>query len=234
MKPRLYQNEEDGLADNAGKREALWTLKNVLVEALKLLHPFMPFITEALYQSIGDTEDSIMVSSWPVMRSEWSFPAEEAEIETIKDAVRAIRAVRTSMNVPPSKKARAFVVSSEEKIRKVFEKDRLFFASLASASEVIVQTDRTGIAEDAVSTLIHNASIFLPMEELVDVEKEIERLTKEKKRLEGELKRSNGMLHNEKFLSRAPEAKVAEEKAKLEKYEQLMAQVDERLSQLAR
>ena len=234
VKPRLYQNEEDGLADNAGKREALWTLKNVLVEALKLLHPFMPFITEALYQSIGDTEDSIMVSSWPVMRSEWSFPAEEAEIETIKDAVRAIRAVRTSMNVPPSKKARTFVVSPEEKIRKVFEKDRLFFASLASASEVIVQTDRTGIAEDAVSTLIHNASIFLPMEELVDVEKEIERLTKEKKRLEGELNRSNGMLHNEKFLSRAPEAKVAEEKAKLEKYEQLMAQVDERLSQLAR
>ena len=234
VKPRLYQNDEDGLADNAGKREALWTLKNVLVEALKLLHPFMPFITEALYQSIGDTEDSIMVSSWPVVRSEWSFPAEEAEIETIKDAVRAIRAVRTSMNVPPSKKARAFVVSPEEKIRKVFEKDRLFFASLASASEVIVQTDRTGIAEDAVSTLIHNASIFLPMEELVDVEKEIERLTKEKKRLEGELKRSNGMLHNEKFLSRAPEAKVAEEKAKLEKYEQLMAQVDERLSQLAK
>ena len=234
VKPRLYQNDEDGLADNAGKREALWTLKNVLVEALKLLHPFMPFITEELYQSIGDTEDSIMVSSWPVVRSEWSFPAEEAEIETIKDAVRAIRAVRTSMNVPPSKKARAFVVSPEEKIRKVFEKDRLFFASLASASEVIVQTDRTGIAEDAVSTLIHNASIFLPMEELVDVEKEIERLTKEKKRLEGELKRSNGMLHNEKFLSRAPEAKVAEEKAKLEKYEQLMAQVDERLSQLAR
>ena len=240
VKPRLYQetseeNTTEGQAALAGgKGAALWTLKHVLVQALKLLHPFMPFITEALYQSVNDTDDSIMVSDWPVFREEWNFAAEEAEIETIKDAVRAIRAVRTSMNVPPSKKARVFLVSQDEKIRGAFEKDRLFFASLASASEVFIRQDRTGIAEDAVSTLIHNASIFLPMEELVDIEKEIARLTKEKKRLEGELARSNGMLHNERFLSKAPAQKVAQEKEKLAKYEQLMAQVMERLSQLAK
>lgn len=228
VKPRLY------LDTDPTKSAALWTLKHTLEQALKLLHPFMPFLTEALYQSVNDSDDSIMVSEWPVYRPDWSFEAEEEEIETIKDAVRAIRAVRTSMNVPPSKKARVFVVSQEEKIRETFEKDRLFFASLASASEVIVQEDRSGIAEDAVSTLIHHASIFIPMEELVDIGKEIERLTKEKQKLEGELKRSRGMLQNEKFLSKAPQAKVDEEKAKLAKYEQLMEQVTERLAQLAR
>ena len=194
----------------------------------------MPFITEALFQSVNDTDDSIMVSAWPVYRQDWNFASEEEEIETIKDAVRAIRAVRTSMNVPPSKKARVFVVSGDEKIREIFEKDRLFFASLSSASEVLTQADREGIAEDAVSTLIQNASIFIPMEELVDIGKEIERLTKEKKRLEQELKRSRGMLQNEKFLSKAPAQKVEEEKGKLAKYEKLMEQVSERLSQLAR
>ncbi len=226
VKPRLYSDTDPT------KGAALWTLKYVLVQGLKLLHPFMPFITEALYQSVNDTEDSIMVSEWPVYRQEWNYAEEEAEIETIKDAVRAIRAVRTSMNVPPSKKARMFVVSSDAGIRATFEKDRLFFASLAGASEVTVQEDRTGIADDAVSTLIHNASIFIPMEELVDIAKEIERLNKEKQKLEGELKRSRGMLHNEKFLSKAPAAKVEEEKAKLARYEQLMEQVLERLSQL--
>ena len=209
-------------------------MKHTLIQALKLLHPFMPFITEALFQSVNDTDDSIMVSAWPVYRQDWNFASEEEEIETIKDAVRAIRAVRTSMNVPPSKKARVFVVSGDEKIREIFEKDRLFFASLSSASEVLTQADREGIAEDAVSTLIHNASIFIPMEELVDIGKEIERLTKEKKRLEQELKRSRGMLQNEKFLSKAPAQKVEEEKGKLAKYEKLMEQVSERLSQLAR
>ncbi len=226
VKPRLYEE------DNATKAAALWTLKHTLVQGLRLLHPFMPFITEALYQSVNDTEDSIMVSAWPEYTDELCFTAEEEEIETIKDAVRAIRTVRTSMNVPPSRKAKVYVVSDNALIRETFEKDSLFFASLAGASEVMVQEDKTGIADDAVSTLIHNAAIYIPMEELVDIEKEIERLEKEKKRLEGELKRSRGMLHNEKFLAKAPEQKVAEEKAKLEKYEQLMSQVDERLSQL--
>ena len=136
------------------------------------------------------------------------------------------------MNVAPSRKAKVYVVSEDAGIRNIFEKGRLFFASLGSASEVIVQADKSGIADDAVSTLIHNASIYIPMEELVDIAKEIERLEKERGKLEGELKRSNGMLKNEKFLSKAPAQKIEEEKAKLEKYQKLMEQVVERLSQL--
>ena len=226
VKPRLYSEEDPT------KAAALWTLKQTLVQGLRLLHPFMPFITEALYQSVNDTDDSIMVSPWPVYKEEWNFASEETEIGTIKDAVRAIRTVRTSMNVAPSRKAKVYVVSQDAGIRKIFEKGRLFFASLGSASEVIVQEDKSGIADDAVSTLIHNASIYIPMEELVDIAKEIERLEKERVKLEGELKRSNGMLKNERFLSKAPAQKVEEEKAKLAKYQKLMDQVTERLSQL--
>jgi valyl-tRNA synthetase len=228
VKLRMYNDADET------KTAALWTLKTVLTQALKLLHPFMPFITEELFLSLQDEEESIMISAWPQYREEWNFAAEENEIGTIKDAVRAIRAVRTSMNVAPARRARVFVVSEDETVRSIFEQDKVFFSALGSASEVFVQSDRSGIADDAVSTLIHNASIFLPMEELVDIEKEIARLTKEKKRLEGELARSNGMLHNERFLSKAPAQKVAQEKEKLAKYEQLMAQVMERLSQLAK
>jgi len=226
VKPRLYSDSDDT------KTAALWTLKTVLVQALKLLHPFMPFITEELYQTVLDTDCSIMVSDWPVFRDEWNFTEEENEIDAIKDAVRAIRAVRTGMNVAPSRKAKVFVVSADAGIRSIFERDRLVFAALGSASEVIVQGDKGGIAEDAVSALIHNASIFMPMEELVDIHMETERLEKEAKRLQEELRRSNGMLNNERFLSKAPASKVEEERSKLAKYEQLMAQVTERLSQL--
>ena len=228
VKPRLYSE------DDPTKAAALWTLRTVLIRGIKLLHPFMPFLTEELFGSVQEKEASIMVSDWPVFRADWDFAREEQEIETVKEAVRAIRAVRTSMNVPPSKKAKVFVVSAHEDVRAVFEKNRLFFAALGSASDAAVQADRAGIAEDAVSTLIHNASIFIPMEELVDIEKEIERLRKEKGRLEGELKRSRGMLGNQKFLANAPAEKVEEEKAKLAKYEQLMQQVEERLGQLSR
>ena len=124
------------------------------------------------------------------------------------------------------------VVSDDEEVRGIFERNRVFFAALGMASEVKVQKDKEGVAESSASCVIHNATIFMPMEELVDVSKEIERLEKEQKRLEGELKRSDSMLGNERFLSKAPEAKVAEEKAKREKYAQLMRQVTERLQQL--
>ena len=153
-------------------------------------------------------------------------------METIKEAVRAIRNVRSDMNVPPSKKAQVYVVSGEKEIRDIFEDGKLFFATLGYASQVTVQEDKTGIPENAVSALIHQAAIYMPLAELVDVEKEIERLKGEEKRLEKELARSHGMLGNEKFISRAPEAKIQEEKAKLEKYTAMMEQVKERLAQL--
>lgn len=155
-------------------------------------------------------------------------------METIKEAVRAIRNVRTSMNVPPSRKATVYVVSEAEDILGVFERSRSFFAALGYAGEVILQRDKSGIDEDAVSAVIHKAVIYIPFAELVDVEKEIERLRAEEKRLNGELARSNGMLNNEKFVSRAPEAKIAEERAKLEKYTQMMEQVKARLAQLVK
>ncbi len=227
VKPRLY-NTDDAESQNA----ALWTLKTVLIDALKLLHPYMPFITEEIFCTIQDEEESIMISKWPEYREDRNFPKEEKDIETIKAAVRGIRNVRSEMNVAPSKKAEVFVVSEKEDIRRTFEEGKLFFASLAYASEVNIQTDKTGIADDAVSVVIPDATLYIPFAELVDIAQEIERLTKEAERLTGELNRSRGMLSNERFISKAPEAKVAEEKAKLEKYEQMMAQVQERLAQL--
>ena len=173
-----------------------------------------------------------MISAWPQYEERLRFPKEEKSVETIKEAVRAIRNVRSSMNVPPSKKAQVFVVSENEAVRNIFETGKIFFESLSSASQVTVQTDKTGIADDAVSAVIHQAVLYLPSADLVDIEKEIERLTKEEKRLTGELARVNGMLSNEKFLGRAPEAKIAEERLKQEKYAQMMAQVKERLAQL--
>ncbi len=226
VKPRLYQ-ENDGT-----KEAALWTLKMVLTTSLKLLHPFMPFVTEEIFCTIQEKEESIMISRWPEYRNGWDYEEEEHSVETIKEAVRGIRNVRTSMNVPPSKKAKVFVVSENEKIREIFEHGKIFFATLGYASEVMIQKEKEGISEDAVSAVIPEAVIYMPFAELVDIEKEIERLTKEQERLEQELARVNGMLNNEKFISKAPEAKIKEEREKLTKYTQMMIQVKERLKQL--
>ena len=226
VKPRLY-NEED-----TTKAAALFTLKKVLTISLKLLHPYMPFITEEIFCSLQDEEESIMVSEWPVFEEEFDFKAEENEVEMIKNAVRNIRNLRADMNVPPSKKASVYVVSEKEEVRRVFEDSKVFFATLGYASEVHVQADKAGIAEDAVSTVIPDAVIYMPFAELVDVEKEIARLEKEAGRLEGEIKRAKGMLSNERFVSKAPAAKVEAEKEKLEKYTAMAAQIAERLSQL--
>ena len=192
----------------------------------------MPFVTEEIFCTLQEEEESIMISSWPVYREDWNYAAEEKDIEIIKEAVRGIRNVRSSMNVPPSKKARVFVVSDREDIKNAFTQGRLFFASLAYASEVTVQTDRSGIADDAVTVVIAGATCYIPFAELVDIAQEIERLEKEEKKLQGELARVNGMLNNERFLSKAPESKIAEEKEKLEKYTQMMEQVRERLAAL--
>ncbi len=227
VKPRLY-NSDDAKSQNA----ALWTLKTVLIDALKLLHPYMPFITEEIFCTLQSEEESIMISSWPVYAQERCFAEDERNIEAIKEAVRGIRNVRTSMNVAPSKKARVFVVSDKEDVRRIFEDGKLFFASLAYASDVVIQADKAGIAQDAVSVVIANADIYIPFEELVDIKQEIERLEKEQKRLDGELARVNGMLSNERFMSKAPEAKIAEEKEKLAKYTQMRQQVTKRLAQL--
>ena len=228
VKPRLY-NDED-----TTKNAAIWTLKNVLIDALKLLHPYMPFITEEIFCNIQDDEESIMISSWPVYDEKFNFPDEEVAIQTIKEAVRNIRNVRAQMNVAPSRKAKVYVVSEDALIRDIFENGRVFFATLAYASEVAVQSDKSGIPDDAVSAVIPGAVLYIPFAELVDIDKEIERLKKEEGRLNGEIKRCEGMLGNEKFISKAPQAKIDEEKAKLEKYQQMLAQVRERLQALTK
>ena len=227
VKPRLY-NSDDAKSQNA----SLYTLKSVLIDALKLLHPYMPFITEEIFCTLQSEEESIMISRWPEYSEDKNYPKEEKDIEIIKEAVRGIRNIRTEMNVAPSKKATVYVVSEDEGIRRTFEEGKLFFATLSYASEVLVQKDKTGIADDAVSVMIAGAALYIPFAELVDIQAEIERLEKEEKRLAGEIARCEGMLKNEKFISKAPEAKVAEEKEKLAKYTNLAEQVKARLAQL--
>ena len=226
VKPRLY-NDEDKT-----KAAALWTLKTVLINALKLLHPYMPFITEEIFCNVQNEEESIMISKWPEYKDEWNFEEDEKAVELIKEAVRGIRNTRTGMNVPPSRKAKVFVVSEFEEVRNIFENSKAFFATLGYASEVAVQSDKTGIAEDAVSVLIHQAALYMPFADLVDIDKEIERLTKEEDKMNKEIKRAQGMLSNPKFVDKAPADKVQAEKDKLEKYTQMLAQIQERLAAL--
>ena len=227
-KVRLYKKEEDPKAANA----ALWVLKTVLTNALKMLHPYMPFITEEIYCTLCPEEETIMLAPWPEYTEEWVFPIAEAAVEKIKELVKGVRNTRSEMNVPPSRKAKYYIVSADSMLRKVFEENTDRFAHLISASEIEIQADKAGIPEDAVSVVIPNAVVYIPLEELVDMAKERERLEKEKAKLAKELARSNGMLSNEKFLSKAPQAKVDEEKAKLEKYKQMMEDVENRLAQL--
>ena len=226
VKPRLYAKEDKT------KAAALWTLKTVLSCALKLLHPFMPFITEEIYCTLNADEESIMVAKYPTPDDAMDFAKEADAVDLIQTAVRAIRNVRTSMNVPPSKKANVYVVSSDENVRETFGSERAAFAMLARADEIIIQDNKDGIDEKAVSAIIPNAELYIPFEQLVDIAQETERLTKEKQRLTKEIARCEGMLGNEKFISKAPAAKVDEEKKKLETYRGLMEQVESRLEQL--
>ena len=226
VKARLWSDED------TTKEAAVWTLKTVLIQSLKLLHPYIPFVTEEIFCNLQEEEESIMISAWPVYRPEWDFPQEEHEVETMKEAVRSIRNVRASMNVPPSKKAKVYVVSQKQEVLDIFERGKAFFAMLGYASEVALQKDKAGIGDDAVSAVIHQANIYMPFAELVDLEKEIGRLKKEEERLSKELARVDGMLNNEKFVSRAPKDKIDHEKEKQAKYRQMMEQVKERLAQL--
>lgn len=225
-KVRTYKKDEDARAANS----ALWTLRTVLGQALKLLHPYMPFITEEIYCTLNPQEETIMLADWPVYKEEWNFSAEEEMLAHVKELVKGIRNLRTEMDVPPSRKAKVFIVSEDKALCETFESMKKTYQNLISASEIDVQSDKAGIGEDAVSVVIPGAVVYMPLEDLVDMEKEKERLLKEEERLKKELARSHGMLNNEKFVSKAPAAKIQEEKDKLAKYEQMMATVQERLA----
>ncbi|MBR0397443.1 MAG: valine--tRNA ligase [Eubacterium sp.] len=226
-KPTLYNGTEEE------KLPVLWTLKTVLSNALKLLHPFMPFITEEIFCTLNTDIETIMTAAWPEYTDAWNFPAEAEGVERIKDAVRGVRNIRTELNVSPGKEiSELYVVSDDEAIRDMFAGGSAILTSLARAGKTCVQKDKTGIADDAFSAVIHGATLYIPFADLVDLEKEKARLEKEQQRLQKEIKRSDGMLNNEKFLAKAPEAKIAEEREKREKYRQMLEQVEERLGEI--
>lgn len=207
-------------------------LENSIGKRLEIVTSVMPFVSEEIYSALVPEEESLMMSTWPQYKEEWNFAAEENVVEHMKEVIRGVRNVRAEMNVAPSRKAKAFIVCENETLRNGLEEIKISSAPLMNASEIVIQLDKEGIAEDAVSVVVTDAVVYLPLAELVDFEQEIERLKKEEAKLEKELARVNGMLGNEKFISKAPEAKINEEKAKLEKYTQMMEQVKERLAGL--
>ncbi len=227
-KLRTYKYEEMPQSANA----ALWTLRMVLGEAMKLLHPFMPFITEEIYCTLHPQETSIMLAEWPKYDKGLHDGEAELMMAHVKDVVRAVRTVRKDMDVPNSRKAKLYIVSANEKVRDMLECAKASYMNFTCATEISVQADNAGIPKDAVSAVVLDAAVYLPLEELVDKEKEIERLNKDKAKLEKELARSHGMLNNEKFLSKAPQEKIEEEKKKLAGYEKMMEDVRKRLAQM--
>ena len=229
-KVRLWKAEEDPKAAN----EALWTLRTALTQGLKLLHPFMPFITEEIYCTLLPEEESIMISDWPVYKDEWNSPEAELAIGSFQEVVRGIRNTRTSMNVPQNRKTHLIIVGKDAAICQMYENSKKSFANLAFAKEIHVQQDKTGIGEDAVSVVVSNAVVYMPLEDLVDKEKELERLTKEQERLTKEIARCEGMLNNPNFVNKAPAAKVDAEKEKLAKYKEMKEKVETQLEQLKR
>ena len=227
-KVRLWNKE----ADPAAAGEALYTLRYTLTQALKLLHPFMPFITEEIYCTLLPEEESIMISDWPVYREDMCFPKEESIVAGFQDVIRGIRNTRTSMQVPPNRKTNIFIVAKDDETHAAYASASRSFTNLAYAKEIHVKTDKSGIGSDAVSVVVHDAVAYLPLEDLVDREKERERLTKEKERLTKEIARCTGMLNNPNFVNKAPEAKVNAEKDKLSKYKEMMDKVIAFLEQL--
>jgi len=218
---------------DASANAALYTLRTVLTEALKLLHPFMPFITEEIYCTLLPEEKTIMIAPWPTYSEDMNYPAEEQQLENFKAIVRGIRNVRTEMNVPAGTRTDLYIVGSD---KKATEEISALLASLGGAErmlfakEVIVKSDREGIAEDAVSVVTGNATAYIPLDELVDKEKEIARLTAESEKMDKEIKRASGMLNNPNFVSKAPAAKVQAEKEKLAKYEEMKKRILEQLA----
>jgi valyl-tRNA synthetase len=227
-KYRIYHADEDPESAN----DALWTLREVLKKALKLLHPYMPFVTEEIYGNLVPEEASLMMSEWPVYDDAWNFPTAERIVDHYKEIIRGVRNVRAEMNVPNSRKAKVYIVCEDKDLCEGLAYLSDAALNMAAVNELIIQQTKDGIADDMVSVVVPDATVYLPLEDLVDFTQETERLEKEESRLHKEIARAEGMLKNEKFVSKAPEAKVQEEREKLEKYRQMLAQVEERLAGL--
>jgi valyl-tRNA synthetase len=228
VKPRLYDK------DSETRLEAQYVLNYVMGNAMKLLHPFMPFITEEIYRHLINDDESIMISKWPQYREDYNFAEDEKKMALIMNAVKNIRNVRAEMNVPPSRKSKAIFVVPGVKEQEILLEGKGFFERLAGVSEAVIQTTKKGIPDNAVSSMIEGAEIYIPLEDLIDIEKEIERLEKEKANLEKELERSHKKLSNQGFISKAPAKVVEEERAKQVKYQDMYDKVVERLEGLRR
>lgn len=225
VKPRLY-NKED-----ATRKAALYTLNTVLINSLKLLHPFAPFITEEIFTSIQDKEETIMLSKWPEFKEELNFKEEEEKVELIKTAVKGIRNLRAEMNVPNSKKAKVIISSDNDKVNNTFKTSEVFFNTLAFASELNIEKyDKA--PDGAVSVVIPDGIIYMPFDELVDIEKELDRLTKEEAKLIKEVERVEKKLSNQGFVAKAPEKVIEEEKEKMKKYKDMLDKVKEQIKSL--
>ncbi len=222
VKPRFF---EQGESNTTAQQVLVYVLSNTL----KLLHPFMPFITEEIWQALPHEGRSIMISEFPVYDPDFKDEAAESEMLMIMDAIKGVRNIRNEMNVPPSKKAALYIVTDRAD---TFMKGDVFFKKLASASDVNVCADKSGVPENAVSVVVPGAEIMLPLDELVDKEKELERLNKEKKRLEGEIKRVEGKLGNKGFTEKAPAKVVEEERKKGEKYSEMLKTVLDSIAKL--
>ena len=223
VKPRLFDRQAKG------RLEALYVLNEVLKTSMKLLHPFMPFITEEVYQHLYTQDESIMVSSWPEFCEELHDPESENKMNSVMEAIRSIRNIRAEMKVPVTRKARAVFVIEDDNMGTIFAQEQSTFMRLAGVSDFAVLKNRDQIPEDAVSSVIQGVEIYIPMDELLDFEKEMERLLKEKENLEAELSRVNGKLQNESFTAKAPAAVVEAEREKQKKYSELFDKVIERI-----
>lgn len=225
VKPRLYNREDET------RKSALYTLKTVLINSLKLLHPFAPFITEEIFTSVQNKEETIMLSKWPEFKKELNFIKEEETIEIIKTAVKGIRNIRSEMNVPNSKKAQIIISSNNNLVNNTFKKSENFFKTLAFASDIIIEEHKNA-PQGAVSVVIPNGVLYMPFDELVDIEKELDRLNKEKEKLIKEVERVEKKLSNEGFISKAPEKVILEEKDKMNKYKDMLEKVKEQIKSL--
>lgn len=225
VKPRLYDKE------NKTREAAQYTLNKVLGDSLKLLHPIMPFITEEIYTKLYNNDESIMISSWPKYSEEFNFANEEKQIEKIKQIIIGIRNIRTNMNVHPAKKSTLIFVTENDEEMIIDSQE--FIKKLGFADKIIVQGNKNNIPQNAMSVLSEELEVYLPFDELLDLEEEKKRLQGEKQKLEAEVERASKMLSNPGFVNKAPENKIKEEKEKLEKYKQMLENVEERLSKLA-
>jgi valyl-tRNA synthetase len=229
VKARLAKREEDRASADA----AVWTLTTVLTDALKLLHPYMPFITEEIFCTLHPEEKTIMKAAWPVYDEKRNHPEDEALVSQFEEVIRGVRNIRMQMNVPSSTKTDLIIAAGSDRSYEDFVKIKETFpcmGRMAFSTDIRVQKDKTGVGADAVSIVTSTATAYIPLEELVDRDKEIARLTAESKKMDSEIKRSEGMLGNPNFLNKAPEAKVREEQEKLVKYRAMKQKLTEQLN----